>query len=362
MADSRAPSPDELERRLRSGRYLVTGGAGFIGSNFVRHLHETYPGAMVTVLDKLTYAGNPANLADREGHPGYRFVQGDICDAELVEKLLAERYDWVVNFAAETHVDRSIGDPSSFIRTDMFGVYVLLEAVRRHPVARFLQISTDEVYGEVLGDPATEDSPLMPRNPYAASKAGGDRLAYSYYATYGLPVVITRCSNNYGPYQYPEKLIPLFVTNALAGEKLPVYGTGRNTRDWIHVRDHCRALAALLCKPGVEGEVFNIAAGEERNVLEIAAGILEHLGKPKELVAHVVDRPGHDRRYAMAWNKLEQATGWRPAETFEDGLAQTIDWYREHEEWWRPLKTGEFLEYYRRNYKFLDSDGGAQAP
>jgi dTDP-glucose 4,6-dehydratase len=353
MAEAR-PDAGRLEEALARGRYLVTGGAGFIGSNFVHYVHERYPEAHVTVLDKLTYAGNPANLEAFHGQPWFRFLKGDIADPEAVEPLLAEGFDWVLNFAAETHVDRSIGDPSSFIRTDVYGVYVLLEAVRRHPVLRFVQISTDEVYGEILGEPATEESPLMPRNPYAASKAGGDRLAYSYFATYGLPVVITRCSNNYGPRQYPEKLIPLFTTNALEDERLPVYGTGKNRRDWIHVRDHCRALVELLRVPGIEGEVFNIASGEERDVLTIAAMILDHLGKPRSLVAHVVDRPGHDRRYAMSWEKLHRTTGWKPQIPFEKGLAETIEWYRANASWWRPLKSGEFLEYYKRNYKFLD--------
>jgi dTDP-glucose 4,6-dehydratase len=274
---------------------------------------------------------------------------------------MKERFHWVINFAAETHVDRSIGDPSSFIRTDVYGVYVLLEAIRRHAVLRFLQVSTDEVYGEVMGDPATEESALMPRNPYSASKSGGDRLSYSYYATYGLPVIITRCSNNYGPRQYPEKLIPLFVTNALEEERLPVYGTGKNTRDWIHVEDHCGALEALLAVPGIEGEVFNIATGSEKDVLTIADAILGQLGKPESLVAHVVDRPGHDRRYAMTWDKIQRVAGWKPRIDFEEGLRDTIEWYRRNKDWWTPLKSGEFLEYYKRNYQFLD-ERGSSAP
>ncbi|MBU1700295.1 MAG: dTDP-glucose 4,6-dehydratase, partial [Candidatus Eisenbacteria bacterium] len=278
--EGRFPSRDQLSHALDEGRYLVTGGAGFIGSNFVHHMHRKHPKARITVLDKLTYAGNPSNLAEFEGQSWYRFVKGDICDVSLVNALLGEGTDFVVNFAAETHVDRSIGDPSDFIKTDVFGVYVLLEAIRQFPVLRFLQISTDEVYGEVLGDPATEFSPLLPRNPYSASKSGGDRLAYSYFATYGRPVIITRCSNNYGPRQYPEKLIPLFATNAIEGEKLPVYGSGRNLRDWIHVIDHCRALESLLAVPEIEGEVFNVATGDERDVLTIAAAILDHLKKP----------------------------------------------------------------------------------
>lgn len=342
------------QRLIETGRYLVTGGAGFIGSNCVRHLRDRYPDASVTVLDKLTYAGNPANLAEFEGGKGYRFVRGDIADERAVEPLLAEGFDFVLNFAAETHVDRSIGDPGNFVRTDVHGVYVLLEAIRRHPVTCFLQISTDEVYGEVFGDPVDEEAPLKPRNPYAASKSGGDRLAFSYFATYQLPVVITRCSNNYGPSQYPEKMIPLFVTNALEDQPLPVYGTGRNVRDWIHVRDHVLALDAILRTEGCEGEVYNIGAYNERDVLTIAARILESLGKPKDLVRHVVDRPGHDRRYAIAWEKLKEKTGWAPTIDFDAGIAETVRWYESHPEWWKPLKSGEFLEYYKRNYTFLD--------
>lgn len=347
-ADAPPPRVDPAE-----GRYLVTGGAGFIGSNFVHLLLERYPRARVTVFDKLTYAGNPANLDPVRGDPRFAFIHGDIADPAAVEEALAGGFDFVLNFAAETHVDRSIGDPSSFVRTDVFGVYTLLEAVRRHPVGLFVQISTDEVYGEVMAGAADEEAPLKPRNPYAASKAGGDRLAFSYWATYNLPVVVTRCSNNYGPYQYPEKLIPLFVTNALEDQKLPVYGSGRNTRDWIHVRDHVRALLAILGANGVEGEVFNIGAGNEHDVLAIADRLLRALDKPATLLAHVVDRLGHDRRYAVDWSKLQQRTGWRPETAFEDGLVETAEWYRARPDWWRPLKSGEFLEYYRRNYTFL---------
>jgi dTDP-glucose 4,6-dehydratase len=316
-----------------------------------------YPRARVTVLDKLTYAGNPANLDPVRNDPRFEFVKGDIADDSVVEPLLATKFDFVVNFAAETHVDRSIGDPGSFVRTDVFGVYTLLEAVRRHPVSLFVQVSTDEVYGEILGDPVDEEAPLKPRNPYAASKAGGDRLAYSYWATYGTPVVITRCANNYGPYQYPEKLIPLFVTNAIEDRALPVYGSGKNTRDWIHVRDHCRALLALCETVGVEGEVFNIGSGNELDVLSIASLILAHTERPESLVAKVVDRPGHDRRYALNFEKVVARTGWRPEVAFDVGLRETVAWYRDHDAWWRPLKSGEFLEYYRRNYRFLPAEG-----
>ncbi len=350
----------DRQELVATGRYLVTGGAGFIGSNFVRYLREQFPGAQVTVLDKLTYAGNPANFADFQGQEGFRFVRGDICDRELVPGLIAEGFDWILNFAAETHVDRSIGDPGQFVQTDMYGVYNLLEAMRETGgVSRFIQISTDEVYGEVMESAATEDAPLVPRNPYAASKAGGDRLAYSYHATYGMPVVITRCSNNYGPYQYPEKLIPLFATNALTNERLPVYGSGKNTRDWIHVTDHVRALVRLLEADEVDGEVFNVGAYNERDVLTIAAEILRALGKPESLLAHVVDRLGHDRRYAVDWTKLRERTGWEPQILFEEGIRETVEWYQEHADWWQPLKSGEFLEFYKRNYKFLDQDAPA---
>ena len=346
---------------LADGRFLVTGGAGFIGCNFVHELLRRHPAARVTVLDKLTYAGNPANLDPVRSCPGFRFVQGDIADATAVDPLVSEGFDYILNFAAETHVDRSIGDPASFVRTDVFGVYTLLEAVRRHPVRLFVQISTDEVYGEILGEPVTEEGPLMPRNPYSASKAGGDRLAYSYWATYNLPVVVTRCSNNYGPYQYPEKLIPLFVTNALEDQPLPVYGTGKNTRDWIHVSDHVSALLRILETPGVEGELFNIGGGNELDVLTIAGHLLRLTGKPESLLAPVVDRPGHDRRYALNCSKLGSRTGWSPQVPLSDGLRTTVDWYRSHPEWWRPLKSGEFLDYYRRNYRFLSGPASGES-
>jgi len=357
-------SPGKAEdpgRLAETGRYLVTGGAGFIGANFVHELMRRYPAARVTVLDKLTYAGNPANLDAVRGDPRFAFVQGDIADTAEVEGLLENGFDFIINFAAETHVDRSIGDPSSFVRTDVFGVYTLLEAIRRHPVTRFLQVSTDEVYGEVMGEAVREDGPLLPRNPYAASKAGGDRLAFSYWATYGLPVVITRCSNNYGPYQYPEKLIPLFVTNALEDQPLPVYGTGKNTRDWIHVSDHVDALLTLLRAGGVEGEVFNIAGGNELDVLTIADKLLRLTGKPSSLLAHVVDRPGHDRRYALNADKMRERTGWTPKVEFEKGLSETVAWYQGHPEWWKPLKSGEFKEYYKRNYRFLPAAGSGES-
>jgi dTDP-glucose 4,6-dehydratase len=329
-------------------RVLVTGGAGFIGANFVHHLLAR-DGYEVTVLDKLTYAGNLANLEPVARDPRFRFVQGDICDPAAARALVAES-DLVVNFAAETHVDRSIDDAGSFVKTDTYGVYVLLEAARERGVARVLQISTDEVYGEAGERPCREDAPLMPASPYAASKAGGDRIAFSYFVTHKLPVVISRCSNNYGPYQYPEKMIPLFVTNALDGQPLPVYGSGTNTRDWIHVEDHCRALRMLLDAPGVEGEVFNIGTGEELTILQIAERILAQTGRGTDAMRLVDDRPGHIRRHAVDTAKIRARLGWTPERTFASGLPETVRWYRENAAWWRQIKDGSFRAYYDAHY------------
>jgi dTDP-glucose 4,6-dehydratase len=333
---------------LSDARVLVTGGAGFIGSNFVHRFHERFPRAHLVVLDALTYAGRRENLA---GIPeaSLTFVHGDIRDPEAVARAMAG-CDFVLNFAAESHVDRSIETPGEFIQTDVYGVFVLCEEARRVGVKRFIQVSTDEVYGEVLEGHSTEDWALNPRSPYAASKAGGDRLAYAYWCTYGLPVVVTRCSNNYGPRQYPEKLVPLFVTNAIDDEALPVYGNGRNTRDWLHVDDHCSALITLLSFPGIEGETFNIGAQHELDVLTITDTLLGLLGKPKSLVRYVEDRPGHDRRYAVDSSKLTRMTGWKPAVTFEQGIRQTVEWFQANEAWWRPIKQGEFRAYYERMY------------
>ena len=333
----------------KGARILVTGGAGFIGSAFVRMANRRWPGAHVHVLDALTYAGNKRNLEDLADASRMSFQHGDIRDPKAVETAM-EGVTHVVNFAAESMVDRSIDDPGSFVLTDTYGAFVLLEEAKKRKVQRFVQISTDEVYGEVLTGESTEESPLVPRNPYAASKAGGDRIAYAYFATYGLPVVITRCSNNYGPYQYPEKLIPLFVTNALEDQALPVYGTGKNVRDWIHVDDHCDAVATLLEAPGVEGEVFNVGAGNELDVLAITGAILKRLGKPDTLIRHVEDRLGHDRRYAVDSSKLSKKTGWMPRHTFEQGIAETIDWYAARRDWWEPIKAGEFRAYYEKMY------------
>ena len=335
-------------RPLDGCRLLVTGGAGFIGANFVHRFLERFPSSHAVVLDALTYAGRRENLDDLPAR-SLTFVHGDIRDAKVVAEAMAG-CDVVLNFAAESHVDRSIEAPGEFIQTDVYGVFVLCEEARRHPLARFVQISTDEVYGEVLEGRATEEWPLLPRSPYAASKAGGDRLAHAYHATYGLPVVVTRCSNNYGPRQYPEKLVSLFVTNAIDGEPLPVYGTGLNRREWLHVRDHCDALIALLGASGAEGDTFNIGGGEELDVLGVTARILALLGRPRSLIRHVEDRPGHDRRYALDCCKLTGLTGWSPRVAFEDGIRETVEWYRTNESWWRPIKQGEFKAYYERMY------------
>lgn len=330
--------------------YLVTGGAGFIGSNYIHYLFRHYQDILVINLDKLTYAGNLANLADLKDNPNYVFIKGDICD-EVIVKQIFEQYrpTYVINFAAESHVDRSIGKPDDFIRTDMFGVFVLLEAAKTYGLERFIQISTDEVYGSILSGSFTEESPLKPSNPYSASKAGGDRLAYSYYATYGLPVIITRASNNYGPYQYPEKLIPLFVTNAIEDKPLPLYGDGKNVRDWLFVEDHCDAIEFIL-QHGKIGEVYNIAGGCERENIEITRMILAILGKPESLIKPVPDRIGHDRRYSLDGSKL-RALGWYVRRDFHQALELTVKWYLEHPDWWRPLKSGEYLEFYKRHYK-----------
>ena len=328
---------------LERARVLVTGGAGFIGSNFVRHLLARFPQSHVVVLDALTYAGRRENLAGLAPR-SLTFSHGDIRDPAAVARAMAGCAA-VVNFAAESHVDRSIEAPGEFIQTDVFGVFVLAEEALRQKVRRFIQVSTDEVYGEVLEGHSTEAWPLNPRSPYAASKAGGDRLAYAYFCTYGLPAVVTRSSNNYGPRQYPEKLVPLFITNAIDDEPLPIYGTGLNRRDWLHVEDHCRALVSLLECPDVEGETFNIGAQNELDVLTITRTILGLLQKPQTLMRHVEDRPGHDRRYALDSGKLARRVGWKVEVPCEQGIRETVDWFRSNEAWWRPIKAGEFCTY-----------------
>ena len=326
---------------------LVTGGAGFIGSAFVRRTLARHPDVHVTVLDKLTYAGNLANLAPVADDPRYRFVQGDINDAPLVDEL-AGTVDAIVNFAAESHVDRSIEEPDAFIQTDVHGTFTLLEAARRHQHERYLQVSTDEVYGNVPTGSSLETDGLRPRSPYSASKAGGDLLVQAYHTTYGVPAVITRASNNFGPYQYPEKVIPLFVTNAIDGEPLPLYGDGQQIRDWLYVDDHCDAIELVLSS-GEPGEIYNVGGGNELANLDLTRRILELTGRDLSLVRRVPDRPGHDRRYSVDWGKLRDL-GWEPAHGFEEALASTVAWYREREDWWRPLKSGDYLDYYRRQY------------
>jgi dTDP-glucose 4,6-dehydratase len=330
---------------------LVTGGAGFIGSNFVRYALQAHPDWRITTLDKLTYAGRRENLHDVMAHERHAFVHGDIIDAP-VSGPLVERSNIVVHFAAETHVDRSIMAAGEFIRTDVEGTFVLLEAARRATgLTRFVQISTDEVYGSVATGASTETDELRPRNPYSASKSGADRLAYSYWATYDLPVIITRASNNYGPYQFPEKVIPLFVTNAIDDIPVPLYGDGRNVRDWLHVLDHCRAID-LLIETGSNGEVYNIGGGNDVMNVDLTHRILETLGKPRSLIKPVADRLGHDRRYCLDTTKL-RSQGWSPQVPFDQGLRETIDWYRANEWWWRPIKEQDpnFKSYYQAQYE-----------
>jgi len=328
-------------------RLLVTGGAGFIGSNFVRWILQHHPEDTVVNLDKLTYAGNLANLADVADSPRYRFVRGDICDARLVREV-ARGVDAVVNFAACTHVDRSLMEPEEFLRTDVLGVFTLLEAARDLRIPRLLHVSTDEVYGSVAEGLSREGDPLRPANPYSAAKAGGDLLALAYWHTHRVPVLITRSSNNFGPYQYPEKVVPLFITNALEDRPLPLYGDGRNVRDWLYVLDNCAALDLVL-RRGRDGEVYNVGGGNEVENIALTREILRLTGKPESLIQPVRDRPGHDRRYALDSGKV-RALGWAPRWEFGAALAETVRWYREHEDWWRPLKSGEFRAWYRQQY------------
>jgi dTDP-glucose 4,6-dehydratase len=330
---------------------LVTGGCGFIGSNFIHYLLGKYPSYRIINLDKLTYCGNLDNVCEVAQQPNLRFVRGDIADRKLVMAILHdERVDAVINFAAESHVDRSIEDPDLFLRTNVLGTQVLLEGARAAAVQLFIQISTDEVYGS-LGTTGlfTESTPLNPNSPYAASKTAADLMVRAYTKTYGLAAIITRCSNNYGPYQFPEKLIPLMISNALEDRDLPIYGDGLNVRDWIYVGDHCEAIDTILHR-GKRGEIYNIGGGCERNNLQVVRTILEVLGKPESLIRFVKDRPGHDRRYAMDFSKLKRGLDWEPRVSFEQGIQQTIAWYKDHQDWWRRIKTGEYLEYYERMY------------
>jgi len=331
-------------------RLLVAGGAGFIGSNFVRLLRSTRPEVEITVLDKLTYAGNPANLAEFEGTPGYRFVTGDICDQALVDSLAAG-VDAIVNFAAETHVDRSLMDPFSFIETDVRGTAVLCEAARTNKHRILLLVSTDEVYGDVPEGRSTERDAFKPRSPYSASKAGGEHIARAYAESFGLPLLVTRGSNNYGPYQYPEKLIPVLITNAIDDLPLPLYNDGSALRDYLHVDDHCRAIDLVLHE-APPGGVYNVGTGAETNGRQVAEAVLDIMRKPRSLIQYVADRPGHDYRYAVDIARITEL-GWEPQVRFAAGLERTVRWYVDHPEWWRPLKSGEYWEYYKKNYRPL---------
>jgi dTDP-glucose 4,6-dehydratase len=329
---------------------LVTGGCGFIGSNFVRHMLSNYPHRIIN-LDKLTYAGNLENLRDVENDGRYTFVKGDIADKDDVARVFEEPIDAVVNFAAESHVDRSILDPDAFIRTNITGTFNLLEASKKKKVAKFVQISTDEVYGS-LGKEGKfrEGTPLAPNSPYSASKASADMLAMAYYKTFNLPVMITRCSNNYGPFQFPEKLIPLMITNAMEHQELPVYGDGMNVRDWIHVLDHARAVDTVL-RNGLPGQVYNVGGENERTNIEIVKLILNALGKPETLIRYVTDRPGHDRRYAIDSTKIKRELGYATTVDFAQGMEETVLWYRTYREWWERIKSGAYLQYYDTMYK-----------
>ncbi len=337
-------------------KILVTGGAGFIGSNFVHYVLDKYSDYEVINFDKLTYAGNLDNLRDVENSPRYSFVKGDIADASAIGPLIA-RVDAVVNFAAETHVDRSIHDPGGFIQTDIVGIHVILDESRKHGVDKIVLVSTDEVYGSIEHGSFIEDDRLNPSSPYSASKAGGELLALACHKTFGLPVCVTRGSNTYGPNQYPEKVIPLFVTNAVDDIPLPLYGDGMNVRDWLYVADHCSAIDLVLHE-GAPGEAYNIGGGNERTNIELTHLILDLLNKPKSLIRRVADRPAHDRRYSIDCSKLARL-GWKPGQSFEEGMRLTVDWYVENEWWWRKLKSGEYLDYYKKQYSTgLDSTKG----
>ncbi|HWG47649.1 MAG TPA: dTDP-glucose 4,6-dehydratase [Gemmataceae bacterium] len=336
---------------------LVTGGCGFIGSNFIHYILENEADVTVINFDALTYAGNLTNLADVANHPRYRFVHGDITDRQAVQAAVQGVHS-ILHFAAESHVDRSIQDSTPFVNTNIVGTQILLDAARAAGVQRYVQISTDEVYGSLGSTGAfREDTPLAPNSPYAASKAASDLLVRSYVHTFGFPALITRCSNNYGPYQFPEKLIPLFISNLLRDEAIPVYGDGQNVRDWIHVRDHCAGIHAVW-RRGRAGEVYNIGGRSERTNLQLTHALLEALGKPASLIRYVPDRPGHDRRYAIDCDKIERELSWRPTVGFENGLRETIAWYRAHDDWIAAIRTGEYLKYYERQYRSLSAGQG----
>ncbi|WP_100486872.1 dTDP-glucose 4,6-dehydratase [Sporolactobacillus pectinivorans] len=332
-------------------KLLVAGGAGFIGSNFVHHMIKFHPEDTIVNYDLLTYAGNLENLQDVEDRPNYHFIHGDICNRELLEYVIDQfAIDTVVNFAAESHVDRSITEPDLFVKSNVLGTQTLLDVAKSKNVEKYLQISTDEVYGS-LGSEGyfSETTALAPNSPYSASKASADLMVRAYYKTYGMNVNITRCSNNYGPYHFPEKLIPLVVTNALEGKELPVYGDGKNIRDWLYVKDHCSAIDLVLHK-GKPGEVYNVGGHNEKRNIDIVELIVDTLGKSRGLIKHVSDRLGHDRRYAIDPTKIETEFGWKPQYNFEKGIKETIQWYLDHEDWWRKIKSGEYMNYYKKQY------------
>ena len=328
-------------------KLLISGAAGFIGSNLVRYELREHPDVQITIIDKLTYAGRRETMADILSDSRVSFVEGDICDAELVDDLVG-KHDAVLNVAAESHVDRSIIGPEAFLQTNVVGTFRLLEAARKHKIARFLQVSTDEVYGSIASGSSDETYGLDPRNPYSATKASAELIARSYFTTFGLPVVITRGANNYGPYQFPEKAISLFTTNVIDDQPIPIYGDGMQERHWLHVMDHCSGIDTVLRK-GIDGEIYNIGTDQHRRNLYVAESILSALDKPRSLIKHVSDRPGHDRRYALDSSKL-MALGWKPVRTFEDGLQETVHWYEDNQDWWRPIKSGEYARYYQQNY------------
>ncbi|MFM9280009.1 dTDP-glucose 4,6-dehydratase [Paenibacillus jiagnxiensis] len=331
-------------------KLLVTGGAGFIGSNFVIYMLQQHPNYHIVNIDALTYAGNLENLKSIEGNANHTFVKADITDTKAIDQIMQQGIDVIVNFAAESHVDRSILEPEVFVKTNVLGTQVLLDAAKKYGVTKFVQVSTDEVYG-TLGETGlfTEETPLQPNSPYSASKAGGDLMVRAYHETFGLPVNITRCSNNYGPYQFPEKLIPLMISRALSDQQLPVYGDGLNIRDWLYVEDHCSAID-LVIHQGKIGEVYNIGGNNERTNVHIVKTILTELGKPESLITYVEDRPGHDRRYGIDPTKTMNELGWKPEHSFETGIKETIRWYLDNKEWWNRIQSGAYQEYYAKQY------------
>ncbi|MBD3300771.1 MAG: dTDP-glucose 4,6-dehydratase [Candidatus Moranbacteria bacterium] len=342
-------------------KILVTGGAGFMGSNFIKYIFNKYPDYQVVNLDKLTYAGNLENLKEIKENPNYKFVKGDIARNKDLNKALDKGVDVIINYAAETHVDRSILNPRAFVETDVLGIYELLEAVKQGKAQKMIQISTDEVFGEIDEGEFFENSPFEPNSPYSASKAGGDLLCRAYNVTYNTPVIITHSCNFYGPYQYPEKLIPLFITNLMENKKVPLYNQGKNIREWIYTEDHCRAIDQILHQ-GRIGEVYNIGSGERLKNIEIANLILEALGKTRDMIEHVKDRPGHDSRYAVNSDKLRKNLDWEPRVKFQEGIKKTVQWYKDNPEWWQKLKNNEYWQYYKKQYQTNDENSPKDSP